>query len=178
MALRLRSARAADASAIAGLHVASWRDAYRDLLDPAFLAGPVEEKLGRQWQEALTQPRRPGAVILATAGREAAGFVAAWHEGGNCLIDNLHVRPGMRGAGIGRALLGFAARRLAQQGAETADLWVFAGNAGAIRFYAGLGAEIGPEVVREVFGQPVAERRASWTSIQTLIAACAAPSAR
>jgi len=158
MALRLRSARPADAGAIAALHVASWRDAYREVLDPAFLAGPVEEALGAHWRGVFATRRRPGLVILATAGREVAGFVAALREGRRCHVDNLHVRPGMRNAGIGRALLGFAAKRMADSGAESADLWVFARNAGAIRFYAELGAEIGPEVVRETFGQIVAER--------------------
>lgn len=178
MALRLRSARAADAAAVTALHVASWRDAYRGILDPAFLAGPVEEALATHWQAALATRRRHVVVMLATAGREVAGFVAAYREGTRCTIDNLHVRPGMRGAGIGRALLGFAAKRLADQGAETADLWVFAGNAGAIRFYAELGAEMGPEVVRESFGQMVPERQARWPVIGTLVAACAAPRQR
>lgn len=178
MALRLRSARAADAAAIAALHVASWRDAYRGILDPAFLAGPVEQALEEHWQAALATRRRHVVVMLATAGREVAGFVAAMREGARCHVDNLHVRPGMRGAGIGRALLGFAAKRLADQGAESADLWVFAGNAGAIRFYTGLGAELGPEVERESFGQMVQERQARWPVIGALVAACATPKPR
>jgi ribosomal protein S18 acetylase RimI-like enzyme len=173
MALRIRSARPADVPAVAALHVASWRDAYRDVLDARFLAGPIETALGAHWQAMLGGKRRPGAVILATAAREVAGFAAAWREGTNCHVDNLHVRPGMRNAGIGRALLGFAARRLETQGCTSADLWVFARNAGALRFYARLGAELGPEVLRETQGQMVLERRASWAEIGLLIAACA-----
>jgi ribosomal protein S18 acetylase RimI-like enzyme len=178
LALRLRSARSADIAAITALHVASWRDTYRDVLDPAFLAGPVEEALGAHWQQVLATRRRPGVVILATAGRDIAGFAAAWREGTNCHIDNLHVRPGMRNAGIGRALLGFATRRVADQGAETADLWVFARNAGALRFYASLGGIAGPETVRETFGQQVAERQVRWPVIAALVAACAQPPGR
>lgn len=174
MALRLRTARPNDAPAVAALHVASWRDAYRDVLDPAFLGGPIESTLEAHWQAMLGGKRRPGAVILATAAREVAGFAAAWREGTNCHVDNLHVRPGMRNAGIGRALLGFAARRLQAQGCQTADLWVFARNAGGLRFYARLGAELGPEVLRETQGQMVLERRASWNEIGLLIAACTA----
>ncbi len=173
MALRLRSAQAGDAGAILALHLASWRDVYRGLLDPDFLAAPVEEALGGHWRSVFSSHRRPGALILATAGREAAGFVVAWHEGADCYVDNLHVRPGMRGAGIGRALLGLAARRLAAGGATSASLTVFAGNAGAIRFYAALGAEIGPEVTRQTFGQVVPERELRWPSIGKLIRACA-----
>jgi len=174
MALRLRSARSIDAPAVAALHVASWRDAYRDVLDPGFLAGAIETRLGAHWQAMLGGRRRPGAVVLATASREVAGFAAAWREGTNCHVDNLHVRPGLRNAGIGRALLGFAARRLQAQGCLTADLWVFARNAGALRFYARLGADLGPEVLRETQGQMVLERRATWAEIGLLIAACTA----
>jgi ribosomal protein S18 acetylase RimI-like enzyme len=178
VALRLRAARAADFDALVALHVASWRDAYREVLDPAFLAGPIEAALAEQWRAALAARRRPGEVIVATAGRELAGFVAAWRDGTVCHIENLHVRPGLRNAGIGRALLGFAAKRLAQQGCEAATLWVFARNTGAIHFYRSLGADIGPEEWRETFGQRVAERSASWPAIATLVAACARPRER
>jgi ribosomal protein S18 acetylase RimI-like enzyme len=175
MALRLRSARPADLEAIVALHVASWRDAYRDVMDEAFLAGPVETVLEAHWRIALVGRRRSGALILATAGRDVAGFVAAWREGDNCHVEALHVRPGMRNAGIGRALLGFAATRLRQQGCASADLRVFARNPGAIHFCELLGAEIGPPEARELHGRAVLERPASWPAIEALIAACARP---
>lgn len=173
MALRLRSARGSDASVIAELHIASWRDAYRDILPAEFLASGIEAQLTAHWSATLSGRRRPGAVIVAMAGRHLAGFVAAWREGVNCHVDNLHVRPGMRNAGIGRALLGFAAQRLQDQGAVTADLWVFAANQGAIRFYLSLGAEMEPPTSRQTFGQTVIDRRIYWPSITTLITACA-----
>lgn len=173
MALRLRSARGSDASAIADLHIASWRDAYRDILPSEFLASGIETQLTAHWSATLSGRRRPGAVIVAMAGRHLAGFVAAWREGVNCHVDNLHVRPGMRNAGIGRALLSFAAQRLQDQGAVTADLWVFAANQGAIRFYLSLGAEMEPPTSRQTFGQTVIDRRIYWPSITTLITACA-----
>lgn len=173
MALRVRGARMADSAAITDLHVASWRDAYRDILPADFLAGPVEQNLAAHWQAALGDRRRTTAVLVAIAARQMAGFAAVWREGDNCHIDNLHVRPGLRGAGIGRALLGFAAQRMHDQGAETADLWVFAANQGALRFYLGLGGEVGPVVLRETYGQRLPERRVHWPSIRGLVAACA-----
>jgi ribosomal protein S18 acetylase RimI-like enzyme len=173
MALRLRSARGSDASVIADLHIASWRDAYRDILPADFLANGIEAELGPHWAATLSGRRRAGAVIVAMAGRHLAGFVAAWRDGVNCHVDNLHVRPGMRNAGIGRALLGFAAQRLQDQGAVTADLWVIAANQGALRFYLSLGAEVDAPTQRETFGQVVIDRRVHWPSITTLITACA-----
>jgi ribosomal protein S18 acetylase RimI-like enzyme len=159
---------------IAALHIASWRDSYRGVLPDDFLADPIETALKAHWRATLAGRRPPGAVIVAMAGRHMAGFVAAWREGLNCHVDALHVRPGMRNAGIGRALLGFAAQRLREQGAVSADLWVFAANTGATRFYLSLGAEVSAPVMREAFGQPVQERRMAWPDITTLIAGCGA----
>ena len=175
MALRLRSARPADSAALAALHVASWRDTYRDAFNPAFLAGPVEDALGARWAGVLERRPRGGVVILATAGGDLAGFVAAWRQDMECWVESLHVRPGMRGAGIGRALLGFAAGRVRAMGCVTVRLEVLAGNTGALRFYAALGGEVGPERPGEVFGQQVTECEVRWPAIATLIEACAAP---
>lgn len=178
MALRLRSARAADSAAVAELHVASWRDAYRGLLPDTFLDGPMAETFARHWQETLAVRRRPGVVILATAGGDPVGFIATWREGANAHIENLHVKPGMRGAGIGRALIGFAAGRMQSHGCLTADLHCFAGNHAGLRFYRTLGAEIGPEATATAYGQTVAERRCSWPDIAALVAAATRPGAR
>lgn len=173
MALRVRGARLTDCAAIIDLHVASWRDAYRGILPAEFLAGPVEEQLAAHWQAALGGRRRGGAILVAIAARQMAGFIAAWRDGSNCHIDNLHVRPGLRGAGIGRGLLGFAAQRMQDQGAVTADLWVFAANQGALRFYLGLGGEAGPVTSRDTYGVMLPERRIHWPSIRVLVEACA-----
>jgi ribosomal protein S18 acetylase RimI-like enzyme len=175
MTLRIGPARAREAGTVLALHLASWRDAYRDVLDPAFLAGPVEGALGARWREVFARRRHPGAVLLARRGGEAVGFVAAWLRDRDCYVDNLHVHPGLRGGGIGRALLGEAARRLAAAGATSASLGVFAANRAALRFYAALGGEVGPEVLGETLGQVVPEHAVRWPEIGVLIRACAAP---
>lgn len=175
MALRLRTARAGDAAAIAEIHVASWQDAYRGVLPDAFLDSELEGRLHAHWAGLFAGRRPPGAVILATAGGTAAGFAAAWREGANAHIDNLHVRPGLRRAGIGRALLGFTALRLMQMGADTADLWVLAANRDALRFYARLGGAVVQQQDRPTQGQVVPQCRVAWADIQVLIKACSGP---
>jgi len=169
MALRLRSAKAGDAATVASLHLASWRNAYRGLLDAGFLDRTAAEVIPAHWERTLALKPLPGVVILATVSGDAAGFVAIWRRGPVALIDNLHVRPGMRGAGIGRTLLFHAARRMRHRGCSQAELLVFSANAGAIRFYGQLGAEIGEEAPGEAFGQPVKERRCVWPDIDQLI---------
>jgi ribosomal protein S18 acetylase RimI-like enzyme len=174
VALRLRSARPADASAIAELHLASWRDAYRGVLDDDFLDGPLAELVPLRWAEALAAPRREGLVVVAALGGEVAGFVAILRRGTVAYVDNLHVRPGLRGAGIGRLLLGFGATRMRERGCTAAELTVFAQNEGALRFYERLGAVTGPEDMGETFGQKVMERRCAWPDIAKLVQATAA----
>jgi ribosomal protein S18 acetylase RimI-like enzyme len=117
--------------------------------------------------------RRSGQVVMAVTGHQAEGFAAATLEGTSCHVGNLHVRPEMRDGGIGRLLLGTLAQRMRQQGARSAELWVFAANEGAIRFYRRLGGQPGAPVMREAFGQPVSERRIHWPDIAALIGACA-----
>jgi ribosomal protein S18 acetylase RimI-like enzyme len=172
--LRLRNARAADAPAIAALHLASWRDAYRGVLEDDFLDGPLAELMSRRWTEALAAPRREGLVAVAVLAGDAAGFIAILRRGAVAHVDNLHVRPGLRGAGIGRLLLGHGASRMQERGCTAAEVTVFARNDGALRFYEKLGAAIGPEETGETFGRPVLERRCAWPAIATLVEATGA----
>jgi ribosomal protein S18 acetylase RimI-like enzyme len=172
--MRLRAARAGDAASIAALHLASWRDAYRGVLDDAVLDVVAPVALPRHWDATLPLAE-PGVVILAVRDGAPAGFVAAYGRGETAYVDNLHVAPGGRGGGLGRVLLGLAARRLRRLGCTRAELFAFAGNTGALRFYARLGAAIGPEQDCEVHGHPARERVCAWDDIRTLIAATAQP---
>jgi ribosomal protein S18 acetylase RimI-like enzyme len=169
MALRLRSARAADAAIVAALHLASWRDTYRGMLGDEFLDGEAPRAFPLHWDATLARRPLPGLVMLATVSGDAAGFVAVWRRGEVALVDNLHVRPGLRSAGIGRTLLLHAAARMHRRGCRCAELSVFSGNARALRFYAALGAEIGEDRPGETFGQKVTERRCAWPAIERLI---------
>jgi ribosomal protein S18 acetylase RimI-like enzyme len=178
VALQLRAAREEDAATIAALHLASWRDAHRGILDDAFLDGPAETVMAEHWHAALAHRPMRYLVLLASIGAEATGFVAARRRGVTALVDNLHVRPGLRGAGIGRTLLGAVARRMRSRGCVGVELGVFAANIPAIRFYGALGARIGPEEAGETFGQSVPERRCTWPEIDQLIQAAAEPKPR
>ena len=142
-----RDADIADASAIAALHVASWRDAYAAILDPAFLAGPIEAERLDLWCARLTKPP-PGLLVRAAleADQKLVGFVCAYRDRDprwGSLIDNLHVAPGRRGGRIGERLLREAARGLIAENAQQGlHLWVFEANTGGRRFYERLGGQV------------------------------------
>jgi ribosomal protein S18 acetylase RimI-like enzyme len=167
----IRPAVPADAITIAAIHCESWRDAYAGLLDPAYLAGPVEADRRAVWADRFSNPSPTQAVFLAeSVSGEAAGFVCLFrnhdpHWGS--LIDNLHVRPVLRGRSIGEQLLRAA---VAPLGAEEAfHLWVFEANAGAVRFYRRLGgcvAESAPDDMPAARGAPIL--RMAWQSVADL----------
>jgi len=170
VAFRLRAARASDQAAILAIQIASWRDTYRGVLPDIFLDEEIEPALGEFWQGAFSGRRRAGTLVVAAFGRELAGFIAAWQVADMAYIDSLHVRPGMRRAGIGRALLGFAARRLAGQGCIGASMHIAAENRAAARLLTRLGGQIAPPEPRLVFGHPVLESAVVWPDVTTLLA--------
>ena len=150
-----RPAQAADALTIAAIHIASWRDAYRSILDPAFLAGPIEEDRRSHWLGKLSTPSPDFLVDVASTGDGTlVGFAATQRNldrRWGSLVDNLHVLPEMRGRKIGATLLRSAARKLAsQQAAEGLHLWVFEANEPALTFYKRLGGQVVERTISQI----------------------------
>jgi GNAT superfamily N-acetyltransferase len=168
-----REATAADADAIADLLTASWQDAYAPLLPAGLLSDRLPGLHRAMWRGHFAAPR-PGIVLLAEDGDGLRGFCAAWLNDGEAYVDNLHMRPGLRGGGVGRALLGRAACALAARGATRAALTMIEGNAGARRFYERLGGV--PAEPREavLHGVATCQRRIAWADIRVLLDACGA----
>jgi ribosomal protein S18 acetylase RimI-like enzyme len=173
VAFRIRAARASDQAAILAIQIASWRDTYRGVMPDVFLDQEMEAALTDFWQGVFGGRRRAGTLAVAAFGRDVVGFIAAWQVADLAYIDSLHVRPGMRRAGIGRALLGFAARRLAGQGCVGASMYIPEANRAAARLFARLGGQIGTAEPRLVFGRVVAGSPVLWPDITTLLAAVA-----
>ena len=137
--LRLRDAAAGDAALLAFLHTESWRSAYATLLDPAYLEHEMEGERSAHWLAHLPAVLAGlGHIYIAERAGEILGFVCVLRErdpdwGG--YVDNLHVRPHLRGAGIGKVLLDAALDWLRSAGEERAYLWVYEANLSARRFY-------------------------------------------
>lgn len=143
----IRHARLTDASDIAAIHCASWRDAYANVLDPTFLSGPIEDDRRTLWSERLQTPDPKRTILLGEGiNSTPVGFGCAYGDLDpvwGSWIDNLHVRPDLRGGGIGRRIIDAVARCLeAGAASRGAHLWVFEANEAALRFYSRLGGEI------------------------------------
>jgi ribosomal protein S18 acetylase RimI-like enzyme len=142
----IRSAAEGDATAIATVQIASWRDAYADLLAPEYLNSSIEEDRHAVWLQRLRD--RPATQLVDVAadstGRVVA-FVCAYRDFDpywGSIIDNLHVLPQLRGHGIGERLFRNIVGQLAANSGSGLHLWVFEANAAALRFYERLGGRV------------------------------------
>ena len=91
---------------------------------------------------------RPFAeVIIAEYAGEPAGFALFFHNFSTFLarpglyLEDLFVRPELRGRGIGKLLLQTLARIAVDRGCGRFEWWVLDWNEPAIRFYRRLGAQ-------------------------------------
>ena len=136
----LEPAGAEDAGDIAALHAESWRSAYRGLVPDEFLDDRVLEDRIQLWRKRLqTEASDRQLVVKALSEGELAGFVCVLLDaepGSGPLLDNLHVRPALKGRGIGARLLRAAREWCARRAPEQPmHLWVIEGNLDACRFY-------------------------------------------
>jgi GNAT superfamily N-acetyltransferase len=152
--MRLRQATKDDIAQIASLHALSWRDAYRSILGPVFLAGPVESDRMAVWNARLSNPRDDQQVAVAVEQGVLVGFVCVFGDDDpkwGARVDNLHVTPSARGCGIGAMLLRSAASWVADRYPGSAlHLWVFEMNALACQFYARLGGSVVEKSVTKI----------------------------
>ena len=86
-------------------------------------------------------------VIIAEYGGSAAGFALFFHNFSTFLgkpgiyIEDLFVKPELRGKGVGKHLLAFLAKLARNRGCGRLEWWTLDWNAPAIHFYRHLGAE-------------------------------------
>ena len=94
----IRPATVADADAIAALHAASWRSAYRGIFKDSTLGPALDDERRTHWRNKLAAMMADDTVLIAGD----VGFIAVWAEGDpgfGAYIDNLHVHPERRSGG-------------------------------------------------------------------------------
>jgi ribosomal protein S18 acetylase RimI-like enzyme len=137
--LTLRSAKRDDARAIAQIHVAAWRAAYRGLMPDDYLAALSVDARTTMWQNALGRAT-PAQVALAEIDGTLAGFCSYGPtrdeeppEVAEIYAVNIHPDYWRRGAG--RLLCEHALREAAAREHSAITLWVMTGNERARGFY-------------------------------------------
>ena len=141
----IRAAVPVDAPAIAALHVAVWRETYRDLAPPESVRALDVPFRQARWVEMLAQAERTVLVAerdgrIVGIGTAGAPTVPDFHGHGEILY--LYVDPTQTRAGIGKALMRRLARALQAQGYRSVALGVVEGNQPAIDFYKKLGGRL------------------------------------
>lgn len=160
-----------DAPLIARLHTESWQSAYRGILLDTYLDGDLLLEREHTWAERLTTDFGVGWVVERDG--EAVGFTfvrAERHARWGVWIDNLHVRPALKGRGTGRALLGAVAEYAASHAPQRGIwLWVYADNQHARAFYERVGGEVVETVpMLSPDGRMLPECRVAWHSARAL----------
>jgi ribosomal protein S18 acetylase RimI-like enzyme len=142
--ISIRNARPADAEAIAEVHDAAWRDAYRGIIPGRELERMIARRGPRWWQAAISRGSR--LVVLDFGGR-IAGYasygrnrVPAMPYSGE--IFELYLAPEFQGLGMGRRLFEAARRDLNEHGYVSTLVWALADNERALDFYTRLGGKI------------------------------------
>jgi GNAT superfamily N-acetyltransferase len=163
----LRLGTADDADAIAALHAESWRSAYRGLLPDEDLGEKLDDERRQFWRKRFAAPDPERRIVfLATANDVLVGFACVLADADPAhgpLLDNLHVKPGWRGHGIGTRLLheSRAWSRAIAPG-QPMHLWVLEGNAPARRFYRNQGGVEEERLSEERGGMTIAAWRCIW----------------
>ena len=134
----IREATAQDAALISRIIASSWRGAYQELIDPAYLARLPEEYWLPSMRTWLASDRMYGYIaeldgvpvgcIICGRGRDEDH--SHWGE-----IVSLYVLPEVTGHGIGSALLTRALCTLKEDGYPHVYLWAIQSNVAALRFY-------------------------------------------
>jgi ribosomal-protein-alanine acetyltransferase len=99
--------------------------------------------------------------VLRTAGRPVAGYCAAWFILDEIHINNIAVRPELRGQGLGSALLTHVLEEGRAVGASRATLEVRRSNDDARRLYERFGFRVAG-VRRDYYTDPTEDALVLW----------------
>jgi ribosomal protein S18 acetylase RimI-like enzyme len=128
-----------DADSIAALHADSWRRHYRGAYLDSYLDGDVVSDRQEVWRGRLAQPTTDHFTVVARHGDEVLGFahtIVDEDPPWGSLLENLHVRSGLKRTGIGTHLLSHVAQSLLRLRPDgSLHLWVLDQNTAAQAFY-------------------------------------------
>jgi GNAT superfamily N-acetyltransferase len=179
----IRLARAGDEPGIAAVHWAARRLAYRGLLPQENLDRRSIPVLTEEWIRILARRDGSQTLLAEEADHKIVGFVTGGPvrerrqpiigdlSGITAEVSLLYVLPECMGKGLGRALFGRSAERLASLGHSGLIVWGHRDNP-FLRFYERLGGIAAAVSDWEVDGRLYPSKAYVWRDLPALITAC------
>ncbi|SFK54763.1 GNAT family N-acetyltransferase [Methylorubrum salsuginis] len=150
----IRRARSADATGLAGVFDASWREAYQGVIPGVALERFLARRGGAAWRAMIGGGR---GLAVVEFGERIAGYAAYGRARERTIradgeIDELYIAPEFQGLGFGTRLFRAVRNDLIDRGLTRIGVWALADNARACAFYERLGGVAGPEGFERVSG--------------------------
>lgn len=166
----VREANFSDASAIAKVHVDSWRTTYRGLVPDDFLANLSYEQRQSMWERHLNNTDSETFVYVAEdESGQVVGFVSGGPERTGHQVHRgelyaIYILEACQRRGIGRGLFEAVVERLERGGLSSMLVWVLADNPSR-RFYESLGGELAGKQQITIGGATLDEVAYGWADI-------------
>lgn len=171
--MRIRAATAADAPALARVHVDSWRTTYKGIMPDDLLANLSYGRREAFWREVILKEYAPERIFVAEDNGVVVGFASCGPERTSNPdykgeLYAIYLFQQYQGRGVGRELCRAVAHYLLEQGHTGMLVWVLEQNPSR-RFYEALG---GQEVERKTIsmgGVDLLEVAYGWRDIHALL---------
>ena len=155
----VRPARARDAEAVAAVHDAAWREAYRGVLPGRELERMIQRRGPEWWLQAM---RRGARITVLDAGERIAGYATHGRSRSPQLpaageMFELYLDPPFQGLGFGARLFRASRAALTDRGLDGLCVWCLAENTRGVAFYRRQGGRLVARG-RERFGEETRER--------------------
>lgn len=159
LTLTIRPARPSDATALAGVHDAAWREAYRGVIPGAHLERMIMRRGPVWWRRNIM---RGNPVLALDAGDRIAGYASLGRNRAAAVraegeIFELYLDPSHQGLGFGSKLFRAARSELASRGLAGVVVWALVDNERACAFYERRGGKVAARAL-EHFGTELRER--------------------
>jgi L-amino acid N-acyltransferase YncA len=166
----IRPAQIEDASAIAHVHVDTWRTTYTGIVPDKHLSDLSYDRAQANWLGYLSNPESETHAFVA---EDERGQVVAFASGGPLReqLGNydgelyvLYVLRSFQGIGYGKLLVSQVAHDLISRGYHSLVVWVLKENP-ACRFYERLGGRQVAEKVIEIGGKELTDVAYVWSDL-------------
>jgi L-amino acid N-acyltransferase YncA len=131
--MKIRLARQGDESAIAAVHVESWKTTYQGLVEESYLASLSVERREAMWKGAIERGYDNSCLYVAEAAGEIVGFASGGAErtkkfGADAEMYAIYLLKEHQGKGIGKRLVESVASFLSQKDYQSMLVWVLTAN--------------------------------------------------